>query len=97
MSAYTGSAKHKSRSVKPKVSGGGDRVLAKSMCGQIDLGPLGPTVHLSFRHKRQSEATGFRVPFSRWDSMGNGRHVTRVERNVGVCLLSIPSGSQSVG
>ena len=69
VSSYTRSAKRQSRSVKLKVSSGGDRVVAKSVCGQIDLGPLGSTVHRSFRHNRQSQATDFRVPISQWDGM----------------------------
>ena len=97
MSVYTESAKRQSRSVKLKVSSGGDRVVTKSMCGRINLGPLGPTTHQSFHHKRQSQTTDFPVPISGWDGMGNGRHVTLAERNVGICLPSISSGSQSVG
>ena len=50
-----------------------------------------------FHHERQRQATNFPVPVSGWDGMGNGHHVNLVERNVAIHLLSIPSGSQSVG
>ena len=32
-----------------------------------------------------------------WDDIGNGCHVTLLERNVGICLPSISFGSHSVG
>ena len=69
-------------------------MVTESVCGRIDLGPLGPTAPRSFCHKRQPQVTDFRVPISQQGGMGNGRHVTFVEANVGVCL---PFGSQSIG
>ena len=97
VSAYTGSAERQSQPVKPKVSSGGDRMVAESMCGRINLVPVGPTAHLSFRHKRQSQVTDFSGPVSRRGGMGNARHVVFMGGNVGVRLPSVCSGPQSVG
>ena len=41
LSAYSRSAEHQGQPVKMQVSGDRDRVVSKSLCGRIDLGPWG--------------------------------------------------------
>ena len=67
-------------------------MVAESVCGRIDLGPVGPPTHQSFPHKKQSQVTDFHVPVSPRGGMGNG---LVLEGNVGIRLPSVPSGPQS--